>query len=243
VPGNSKHNAGMTSERHIGAPQSTDWRDIGVWRKAQREQWVAWRVALADTQRVAWGKRITASLLALLPLPRDIAIGFCWPYQAEFDARFAVRQWREQGAIVALPEVMGKGLPLRFRQWWPGVPMIRGVYDIPVPDATPEVVPDIMIVPMNAFDGCGYRLGYGGGYFDLTLAPPARRAVAIGVAYDDCRVPTIYPQPHDIAMDLVVTEAGIHAAGGEPLLLLDAAAAMARLQALLHAWHDARGSK
>lgn len=233
----------MTSERPIGAPQSTDWRDIGVWRKVQREQWVAWRVAVPDAQRVAWGKRITASLLALLPSPRDIVIGFCWPYQAEFDARFAVRQWREQGAIAALPEVLGKGLPLRFRQWWPGAPMIRSVYDIPLPDGTPEVMPDIMIVPMNAFDACGYRLGYGGGYFDLTLALPARRAVAIGVAYDDCRVPTIYPQPHDIAMDLVVTEAGIHAAGGEPLRLLDAAVARARLQALLRARCLLRGKR
>ena len=223
----------MMDEPRIDSPQSADWRDIGVWRKAQREQWVAWRIALPETERIARGRRITTSLLTLLPSPQHIAIGFCWPFQAELDPRFAVRQWREQGAIAALPEVMGKGLPLRFRQWWPGAPMTRGVYDIPVPDATPEVVPDIMIVPMNAYDGCGYRLGYGGGYFDLTLAQPERRAVAIGVAYDDCRVPTIYPQPHDIAMDLVVTEAGIHAAGGEPLRLLDAADGAARLQALL----------
>jgi 5,10-methenyltetrahydrofolate synthetase len=233
----------MANEPRIDAPQSMHWQDIGVWRRAQREYRVAWRIALPETERIARGRRITASLLTLLPSPRDIAIGFCWPFQAEFDPRFAVRQWREQGAIVALPEVLGKGLPLRFRQWWPGAPMIRGIYDIPVPDATPEVVPDIMIVPMNAFDACGYRLGYGGGYFDLTLARPERRAVAIGVAYEGCRVPTIYPQPHDIAMDLVVTEAGIHAAGGEPLQLLDASAALARLQALLRARHGARGNQ
>jgi 5-formyltetrahydrofolate cyclo-ligase len=99
-----------------------------------------------------------------------------------------------------------------------------------------------MIVPMNAYDGCGYRLGYGGGYFDLTLARPEQGTVAIGVTYAACRVPTIYPQAHDIAMDLVVTEAGVYAAGGEPLVLLDAAAGAARLQALLRARRFLRGN-
>jgi len=86
---------------------------------------------------------------------------------------------------------------------------------------------------MNACDARGYRLGYGGGYFDRTLAALERRVIAIGVTYAACRVPTIYPQPHDIAMDLVVTEAGIHAAGGEPLALLDAAGCARHVQQLL----------
>ncbi len=135
--------------------------------------------------------------------------------------------------MAALPEVTGKGQPLRFSQWWPGASMTRGVYDIPVPDGTPMVLPDIAIVPMNACDGRGYRLGYGGGYFDRTLGGLKRRAVAIGVAYEGCRVPSIFPQAHDIAMDFVVTEAGIHAGGGEPLRLLDAATAGAQVQDLL----------
>jgi hypothetical protein len=102
-----------------------------------------------------------------------------------------------------------------------------------VPDGTEVVVPDVAIVPMNAFDGCGYRLGYGGGYFDRTLAACGRRMVAIGVAYDLLRVETIHPQPHDVPMDFVVTESGIHAGGGEPLVEVDAAESRRRFEALL----------
>ena len=218
----------------MSEPASMDWRDISAWRKAQREQWISWRCAVPETRRAAWGEQMTASLRAMLPSPRQTVIGFCWPFKGEFDARHAVRHWRDQGAIAALPEVVGRGLPLRFRQWWPGAPMGRGVYDIPIPDGTPEVLPDIAIVPMNACDGRGFRLGYGGGYFDRTLAALQRRVVAIGVAYDACRVPTIHPQAHDLPMDLVVTEAEIHGAGGEPLTKLDAAAALARMRQLMH---------
>ena len=80
---------------------------------------------------------------------------------------------------------------------------------------------------MNAFDERGFRLGYGGGFFDSTLAACARRMVAIGVSYEMLRVPTIHPQPHDIPMDFVVTEAGICAAAGATLTLLDKAASRA----------------
>lgn len=117
-----------------------------------------------------WGKRITKALLLLLKTPSTRVIGFCWSYQAEFDARFAIRCWCDEGATAALPEVVGKGLPLRFRQWWPGAPMTHGMYDILILDGLPEVRPDVLVLPMNAFDDCGYRLGYGGGYFDRTLA-------------------------------------------------------------------------
>ena len=214
-------------------PASMDWKDISAWRKAQREHWIAWRGAVPEAQRAAWGAGMTASLCAMLPAPQKTVIGFCWPFKAEFDARYAVRHWRGQGAVAALPEVTGKGQPLRFSQWWPGTPMKRGVYDIPVPDGTPVVLPDIAIVPMNAFDGRGYRLGYGGGYFDRTLAALEKRVVAIGVTYEACRVASIFPQTHDIAMDFVVTEAGIYSAGGEPLKLLDAVKAVSRVQDLM----------
>lgn len=234
-------------------PVSMDWKDINAWRKAQREQWIAWRVAVPEAQRAAWGERMTASLCAMLPALQKTVIGFCWPFKAEFDARYAIRHWRGQGAVAALPEVIAKGQPLRFSQWWPGAPMKRGVYDIPVPDGTPVVLPDIAIVPMNACDGRGYRLGYGGGYFDRTLAALEKRVVAIGVTWDACRVASIFPQAHDIAMDLVVTETGIYggageaqalpdAAGSEPLQLLDAAAAMLRVRELMRQRDLPRGS-
>ena len=217
----------------MNEPVSMNWKDISAWRKAQREQWIAWRCAIPETERTAWGEGMTALLRAMLPAPQRMVIGFCWPFKAEFDARYAVRHWREQGAVAALPEVIGKARPLRFSQWWPGAPMTRGVYDIPIPDGTPTVLPDFAIVPMNACDSRGYRLGYGGGYFDRTLAALEKRVITIGVTYDACRVPSIFPQAHDIAMDFAVTETGIYAGGGEPLRLLDAAAAAVRVQDLM----------
>jgi 5-formyltetrahydrofolate cyclo-ligase len=209
-----------------------DWQDVRAWRKSQRALLVAKREALGEVQRKAWSERITSHLLACIDVPRDAVVAFCWPYRGEFDPRFAVRRWREAGAIAALPEVVGRGQPLQFRTWWPGAPMRRGVYDIPVPDGTEIVLPHIAIVPMNGFDECGYRLGYGGGFFDRTLAAFERRVIAVGVSYEALRLTTIFPQPHDIAMDFVVTEEGVYGAGARPLELLASEAARRRVASL-----------
>jgi 5,10-methenyltetrahydrofolate synthetase len=154
---------------------------------------------------------ISAHIETGFALLAGMTIGFCWPYQSEFDARFAIRHFRGRGAAAALPVVVAKSAPLQFRAWWPGAPMTKGVYEIPIPDGTALVVPDAAIVPMNGFDEQGYRLGYGGGYFDRTLAATCPRPLAIGVSFEFARLATIHPQPHDIAMDFVVTEAGMHA--------------------------------
>ena len=111
--------------------------------------------------------------------------------------------------------------------------MRRGVYDIPFPAGTPEVLPDIAIVPMNGFDDRGYRLGYGGGFFDRTLATSEPRTVSIGVSYEMLRLPTIEPQPHDIPMDFIVTEAGIYVGGGEALAQVDATESRRRTSRLM----------
>jgi 5-formyltetrahydrofolate cyclo-ligase len=193
-------------------PSSQTWQDINAWRKARRAELIARRASVPGEERRRWNDAITRSLEAGIPVPAGAVVAFCWPFKGEFDARYAVRHWRERGAVAALPEVTGKGQPLQFRKWWPGAPMRRGVYDIPFPADTEVVVPDIAIVPMNGYDELGYRLGYGGGYFDRTLAKWRGGIVAIGVSYEALRLPTIYAQPHDIPMDLVVTEAGLHRA-------------------------------
>lgn len=110
--------------------------------------------------------------------------------------------------------------------------MIPGVYDIPVPDGTKIVSPNATIVPMNGFDEQGYRLGYGGGDFDRTLAAIHPRPLTIGVSFELARLPTIQPQLHDIAMDFIVTEAGLHAVTGAQLLRIDAEACQACAQRL-----------
>jgi 5-formyltetrahydrofolate cyclo-ligase len=106
-----------------------------------------------------------------------------------------------------------------FREWTPQTKMAAGVYDIPIPIESAEVVPNIALIPLAGFDDAGYRLGYGGGFFDRTLAVLAPRPLAIGVGFELARVPTIYPQPHDIPLDYVVTELGIQRREGDRLVL------------------------
>ena len=212
-----------------------DWNEIKSWRKTRRQELIAARAAFDAAQRHAWNERITAALESGFEVPAGAVVGFCWPHKGEFDARFAVRRWREVGATAALPAVVDKKGPLQFRKWWPGAPMRKEVYDIPVPDGTEVLAPDIAIVPMNGFDGRGYRLGYGGGYFDRTLAALGRRVLAVGVTFEALRLETIFPQTHDIPMDFVVTEAGVYRAGGRDLALIDAAVSVQEARSLMRA--------
>lgn len=218
------------------------WDEIKAWRKGERAVLIERRAGVPDAERKRWNDAITEHLIAGCDVPSEAIVGFCWPYKGEFDARFAIRRWRDEGASAALPEVVEKKGPLRFSRWWPGAPMRAGVYDIPVPDGTEQVLPDIAVVPMNGYDERGYRLGYGGGYFDRTLAALDRRIVAIGVSYDALRLATIHPQQHDIPMDFVVTESGIYAAGGEPLQKINAQESRRRMQRLMLARRLPRAS-
>lgn len=180
-----------------------------AWRKQQREQLLAARTAASAQDRAIWSAAIDATLLAVLDLQAPCVLGWCWPYRAEFDARPLAARLRARGVRSALPVVRGPGLPLAFHQWWPGVAMDKGVYDIPVPRGTESLQPDLLLVPPVGIDARGYRLGYGGGYFDRTLAAMARKPVCIATAFELSRIDSLDPQAHDIGMDFVVTESGI----------------------------------
>ncbi|MEO7727696.1 MAG: 5-formyltetrahydrofolate cyclo-ligase [Burkholderiales bacterium] len=198
------------------------WIEVRDWRKAKRAELIAQREALEPVRHRQMNAAISAHIEAGFALLAGMTIGFCWPFKGEFDARFVIRHFREQGAAAALPVVVAKATPLQFRAWWPGAPMSKGVYDIPIPDGTALVVPDAAIVPMNGFDGQAYRLGYGGGYFDRTLDSMSPQLLAIGVAFEFAGLPTIRPQPHDVPMDFVVTEAGIYVARNASLARISA---------------------
>jgi 5-formyltetrahydrofolate cyclo-ligase len=209
-----------------------DWNDIAAWRKRTRAELIDARLALPDAQRRLHAATITRLLEALLAPWFRGTIAFCWPYRGEVDVRFALRTLRGLDATAALPVVMGKGLPLQFRLWRPGVAMVAGALGIPAPSGTDFVVPDAALVPLVGFDGRGCRLGYGGGYFDRTLAALARKPLTVGVGFELARLPTIHPQPHDLAMDFIVTEAGVRQVEGGALRPLDAGAAAARAREL-----------
>ncbi len=187
-----------------------DWTQISHWRKVTRTELIIRRQGFEPDARRRWNVVITERLVRGFPAQAGKTIAFCWPYKGEFDARFAIRQFQEQGASAALPVVVTSKGPLEFRLWGPGVAMQPGVYGIPVPVGTDVVAPDVAIVPMNGFDEQGYRLGYGGGYFDRTLAALSPQPLVIGVSFEALRLPTIFPQSHDIPMNFVVTEAAIY---------------------------------
>jgi 5,10-methenyltetrahydrofolate synthetase len=183
--------------------------DLSAWRKARRAELLAAREAIPPHERHSRNERITRQLLAAFDVLAGAPIGFCWPFRAEPDPRFFLREMRRQGSRTALPVVVGKGKPLEFREWWPGAPTMPGVLDLPIPQATEVLRPRVLLVPPIGFDAQGYRLGYGGGFFDITLAATAPQPLTIAVAFEVSRIQTIYPQPHDIPMDFVVTESGV----------------------------------
>ncbi len=122
----------------------------------------------------------------------------------------------EFNSIVCVPVVCGPGLPLKFRQWIPGISLIRNAFGTSIPESGDFVEPDLLIVPVVAFDSGCTRLGYGGGFYDRTLQilrarskHTARRPVAVGFAYSDQEHPAIPRDAHDQRLDAIVTEAGV----------------------------------
>ncbi|MCH2219834.1 MAG: 5-formyltetrahydrofolate cyclo-ligase [Dechloromonas sp.] len=180
--------------------------DNTAWRRALRRDMVARRAALSDAGHEALSARIVDHLLTALPLPRIVA--FCWPIKHEPDVRAAIPRWAAQGVSAALPVVVREGAPLAFRLWTSDTPLAADRYGIPTPSVGEFVQPDMLLLPLNGFDADGYRLGYGGGYFDRTLAALSPRPLAVGVGFEINRLPTIRPEAHDQRLDWLVTEAG-----------------------------------
>lgn len=184
-----------------------NWRE---WRKQQRADLIARRKQTPEAERALWSEAITASLIQGFPVLQQRRVGCYSPFQGEYDPAQVMVYLYACGATLALPEVMGPHQPLRFRKWWPQAPMRKDAYGIALPHDTEEVTIDAIIIPMVAFDSQGYRLGYGSGFFDRTLAAINPRPLTIGIAFEVLHLPTIYPHEHDIAMDYVITEKTIY---------------------------------
>jgi 5,10-methenyltetrahydrofolate synthetase len=184
-----------------------DWRE---WRKQRRLELMALREAITGEDYESWSSAITESLKQGFPILGHSVVGFCWPHRREYDPRSFMEYIQARGATPALPEVVNRCEPLCFRKWWRDAPMKAGMYDIPVPDNTEPVSVSALVIPMIGFDTAGFRLGYGGGYFDRTLIAMSPRPLAIGVAFEILRLGDTHPQPHDIPMDFIVTEGGIY---------------------------------
>jgi 5-formyltetrahydrofolate cyclo-ligase len=194
------------------------WDEIRQWRRLRRAELIERRIALPQQQRTEFSERIRRTIGEAFPQLKDALVGFYWPIRGEVALHGLVRALIEAGARAALPVVMAKQQPLEFRAWHPGARMARGVWNIPIPAERQVVRPSALLVPLVGFDSRGYRLGYGGGFYDRTLAALSPQPLAIGVGYQLGRLATIHPQPHDIPMDAIVTEAGVvHLRHRDPL--------------------------
>ena len=184
----------------------TDWADVRRWRKAERERLIAARLAVSAEARATMSTRIAEGLDARIGDIAGRMVSLYWPFRGEPDLRGWMAAINDRGGRTALPVVIEKGQPLVFRAYKPGDRLDKGVWNIPIPAEGEPVLPDVVISPIVGIDPGNYRLGYGGGFFDRTLAAMPFRPLVMGVGYELQRIPTIYPQPHDIPMSEVVTE-------------------------------------
>ncbi|MDK1377277.1 MULTISPECIES: 5-formyltetrahydrofolate cyclo-ligase [unclassified Sinorhizobium] len=182
--------------------------DVKRWRTSERARLIAQRLAMSPDVRAGCEAQIVSRLHAEIGDVRGLVVSVYWPFRGEPDLRPLMRQIADDGGQCALPVVVEKGQPLEFHAWRPGDKLVRGIWNIPVPAEHASCTPDIVVAPVVGFDPSCYRLGYGGGYYDRTLARMAAKGRVLGVGFAQSRIPTIYPQGHDIRMDVVVTESG-----------------------------------
>jgi 5,10-methenyltetrahydrofolate synthetase len=190
-----------------GAHPTLAWPEVARWRKAERARLIEERLAIPADARAAMADEIASRLDAAIGAVAGRTVSLYWPFRGEPDLRGWLAGVNTRGGATALPVVIGKAAPLVFRRYAPGDRLEKGVWNIPVPAAGEALVPDVVIAPIVGIDGANYRLGYGGGFFDRTLASLPRKPLVIGVGYAMQRIATIHPQPHDIPMDVVITEA------------------------------------
>jgi 5,10-methenyltetrahydrofolate synthetase len=198
-----------------GSPQGDARQalDVARWRKAERERLIGARLALPAAYRAAQTEAIAQHLDRLLPAPPVTIISVYWPIRAEPDLRHWMKAKWDQGFRVALPVAIALRQPLVFREWRPGCNLSRGLWKIPYPVDGAEVIPTFILAPVVGFDANRYRLGYGGGFFDRTLARNPGRSMVIGVGYPEASIKSIFPQPHDIPMKRIVAGADLYPRG------------------------------
>ena len=147
----------------------------------------------------------------------DEVIGAYWPIKGEFDPLPALHRWKEDGELLDSPQPRRIGLPvvdkvhktLTFHAWYPGCPMEEDAYGIPKPKDTEIVVPTLLFVPCVGYGPGGFRLGYGGGFYDRTLATLLPKPVTVGLGYTNGWLPDMEPEPHDEPLDALLNDNGV----------------------------------
>ena len=190
-------------------PPPEEGAEAAARRKAERARLIAARLALSTEARAAANATISFALTARLPPGQVALVGGYWPIRGEFDPRDYLRAVIDAGGAAALPAVVGPSAPLEYRPWTSATRMAPGPWDTLHPQDGPAVTPLALLIPLVGFDAAGHRLGYGGGFYDRTLAALTPRPLAIGVGFELGRLASFEPAAHDQRMDVIVTEAGV----------------------------------
>lgn len=204
--------ADLTPEMIPGDSPDGNPDDRDEYRCVLRRQGIERRLALSEACCAQRSAAVCEHLRKSFPQLAGLRVAFCWPVKNEPDLRPLIIQWIKcgySGFTALLPVVRAVGAPLVFRAWTPESPMRADRYGIPSPTDGDFLEPEAVLLPVNAFDAAGYRIGYGGGFFDRTLAALRPKPLSIGVGFELARVDSIRPQGHDVRLDAMVTEAGV----------------------------------
>ncbi len=190
--------------------------DIAELKRSLRNEALARRDALDAGYRQHAAEAI-AKLPFPVPVPKGAIVSGFFPMKTELSLLPLMRALEKNGAQIALPRIVGRGNPLSMRAWKFGDPLVPGQWGIrePAPDA-PEVAPDILLVPFAAFDRRGYRVGYGAGYYDMTIAglKTKKKVVTVGFGFEAQEVQECPVEGHDQKLDFLMTEKGLRV--GQP---------------------------
>ena len=184
-------------------------------KKALRERLLQERLHLED--RLARADALQDIMRIWLVGRPDTVIGAYWPIKGEFDPLPAMHRWKEDGELLDEPQRRRIGLPvvnkvhktLTFHAWYPGCPMEEDAYGIPKPKDTELIVPTLLFVPCVGYGPGGYRLGYGGGFYDRTLAALEPRPFTVGVGFTNGLIFDFEPEPHDQPLDAILNDNGV----------------------------------
>jgi 5-formyltetrahydrofolate cyclo-ligase len=147
----------------------------------------------------------------------DAVIGAYWPIKGEFDPLPALHRWKEDGELIDQPQLRRIGLPvvnkqlktMTFHAWYPGCPMEEDAYGIPKPKDTELLTPTLLFVPCVGYGPGGYRLGYGGGFYDRMLANLSPKPLTVGLGFGSAFVPDLEPEAHDMPLDAILNDNGV----------------------------------
>ena len=184
-------------------------------KRALRQQLIEQRLAMPDrVVRCDLLQRVMRIWLVNRP---DTVIGAYWPIKGEFDPLPALHRWKEDGELLDEQQLRRIGLPvvdkmhktLKFHAWYPGCPMEEDAYGIPKPKDTEVIVPTLLFVPCVGYGTGGFRLGYGGGFYDRTLATLEPRPYTVGLGFTNGFLDDLEPEPHDMALDAILNDNGV----------------------------------